>query len=116
MSDLNIYPVGGYISKAVQAELCAGCDPLLSYVVRDLVMASAKGSKVVNPKFFGKDRGLSERVVVDAIDLGERQGVLAVEYSENAKGYPQMTVELTEKCTKWLKDAKAEAQARYANA
>jgi len=114
VSDLNIYPVGGYICKAVQAELCMGCDPLLSYVVRDLVMASAKGPRAVNPKFFGRDRGIAEQVVVDAVDLGERQGVLTVEYSENAKGYPQMTVEPTEKCIKGLVDAKAEAQARYA--
>ena len=114
MSTLTIYPVSSYVSQTVMRDLCFGCDPLLAFVVRDLVMASAKGEKVISPKFFGKDRGVAEKVVVDAMDLGERQGVLTVEYSENAKGYPQMTVKPTEKCCKALVAAKAEMQARYA--
>ena len=78
-------------------------------------MESAKSEKVILRRFFfGKDRGVAEKVVVDAIDLGERQDVLPVEYSDNEKGYPQMTVKPTEKYWKALVAAKAERHARYA--
>lgn len=111
MSNLNIYPVGGYITKTIR-DLLHLAEPLKIFIVRDLVMASFKGAKVISPKYFGQDRNVSEKEITDAIDLAERQGVLQVEYSENAKGYPQMSVEPTEKCVKALQEAK-DAASKY---
>ena len=112
MAVLNIYPVAGYIAKTISGA-CLGADPAQIFLVRDLVMASAKERKQINPKYFGKDRGCSEQLVVDAIDLGERNGLLKVEYSENNKGFPVMFVEPTEKAFRDLQSAKDEAAARF---
>lgn len=109
---LSIYPIGNYISQTVSTMLY-GSGPLETLLVRDLVMATAKAPKQINPKFFGKDRNASEVAVVDAIDLGERKGVLAVEYSQNAKGYDVMTVAPTEEAMRRLTEAKEEAAARF---
>lgn len=110
--ELNVYPVAGYLCQGVR-DLCTGSDPLLIFVVRDLVMATAKGEKLINPHFFGRDRGCSEKVVVDAIDMGERNGVLAVEYETNSKGHGVMKIKPTERCIQKLAAAKAEAAARF---
>ena len=112
MASLNIYPIAQYLSKVISGA-CFGADPAQIMIVRDLVMATAKGERTINPKFFGKDRGASEKLVVDSIDLGERQGVLAVEYKENAKGYPVMLVKPTEEILSQLQEAKDEAAARF---
>ena len=112
MAALNIYPVAGYIAKSISGA-CLGADPAQIFIVRDLVMATFKEGRQVNPKFFGKDRGCSEKLVTDAIDLGERQNLLKVEYAENAKGYPVMIVEPSDHAKALLQDAKDEAAARY---
>ena len=112
MSSLSIYPVGKYITTTVR-DLCFGAEPLEILVIRDLLMSCFKGERTINPKFAGKDFGASEKVVTDAIDRAERNKVLSVEYGENAKGYPQMTIKPTAEAISRLEAAKAEAQARF---